>query len=282
MILIADSGSTKTDWRLIDDNGQISQNTSKGLNPYFWTDEEMEVEISASLAGWTNVAIQKIYFYGAGLASEEQSQRVKEVLELVFPNCSSVECHHDMLGAARGASGRNAGVVCIIGTGANACLYNGETIDKGAVSPGYILGDEGSGSWFGKMLIQAYLRNEMPATEMQGFKSSYTYSDTEILTKIYSQARPNQFLASFMPFLLERKNQAWAYQFLANGFSQFIEKYVQPLKASPNLPLHFVGGVAWSCQEILTDLLRKKGLSSGRFLQSPIAGLSLYHQEELL
>lgn len=282
MILIADSGSTKTDWRQIANNGQISQNTSKGLNPYFWTDEEMEVEISASLTGWTSDTIQKIYFYGAGLGSEEQRLRVKNVLERVFPNCESVACDHDLLGAARGASGRNPGVVCIIGTGANACLYNGATIDKGAISPGYILGDEGSGSWFGKMLIQAYLRNEMPEAEIEDFKIAFPYSDTEILSRIYSQARPNQFLASFMPFLLERKNEAWAYQFLASGFSQFIEKYVQPLNASPNLPLHFVGGVAWSCQEILTDLLRKEGRITGRFLQSPIAGLSLYHQEELL
>jgi glucosamine kinase len=282
MILIADSGSTKTDWRLIANNGQISQNTSKGLNPYFWTDEEMEVEISASLTGWTSDTIQKIYFYGAGLGSEEQRLRVKNVLERVFPNCESVACDHDLLGAARGASGRYPGVVCIIGTGANACLYNGATIDKGAISPGYILGDEGSGSWFGKMLIQAYLRNEMPEAEIEDFKIAFPYSDTEILSRIYSQARPNQFLASFMPFLLERKNEAWAYQFLASGFSQFIEKYVQPLNASPNLPLHFVGGVAWSCQEILTDLLRKEGRITGRFLQSPIAGLSLYHQEELL
>lgn len=282
MILIADSGSTKTDWRQIANNGQISQNTSKGLNPYFWTDEEMEVEISASLTGWTSDTIQKIYFYGAGLGSEEQRLRVKNVLERVFPNCESVACDHDLLGAARGASGRNPGVVCIIGTGANACLYNGATIDKGAISPGYILGDEGSGSWFGKMLIQASLRNEMPEAKIEDFKIAFPYSDTEILSRIYSQARPNQFLASFMPFLLQRKNEAWAYQFLASGFSQFIEKYVQPLNASPNLPLHFVGGVAWSCQEILTDLLRKEGRITGRFLQSPIAGLSLYHQEELL
>ncbi len=282
MILIADSGSTKTDWRLIQKDGQISQNTSKGLNPYFWTDEEMAVEITASLGDWTKEAIQKIYFYGAGLGSEEQRLRVDNVLERVFPNCDSVDCHHDLLGAARGASGRNAGVVCIIGTGANSCLYNGETIDKGAVSPGYILGDEGSGSWFGKMLIQGYLRNEMPETEMKAFRSTFPYSDTEILSRIYSEPRPNQFLASFMPFLIEKKNQAWAYQFLANGFSQFIEKYVHPLNAPTNLPLHFVGGVAWSCQEILTDLLRKEGRTAGRFLQSPIAGLSLYHQEELL
>lgn len=281
MKLIADSGSTKTDWRMIDPNGRIAQFTGAGLNPYFYSDAQLRESLT-KLADELKGAIHchEIYFYGAGLGEETQRHRLKEAIESIFTSASRVEIASDMLAAVRASAGREPGIVGILGTGANACYSDGQVILAQSIAPGFILGDEGSGSWLGRKAIQSWLRKEWPDELLAKFEYQYSLSVSEVYSKVYSGEKPNTYLASFVPFLAENKKHPAIHGLLRESFELFVRYYLKPIAPDTPPPIFLVGSVAWNFQDVIAPVIKDSGFSLGRILPTPIAGLTLYHQHD--
>lgn len=276
MILIADSGSTKTDWALIAPSGVHRYNT-KGLNPFFMSSQQMSQEIGEGLVPSLpcRADVRSIYFYGAG-CTPQKSPDVIAALERHFP---SADCFvtSDMLGAARALSGRESGIVCILGTGANSCLYDGSEIVMNVSPLGFILGDEGSGAVLGKNFIGALLKNQLPAGLKEEFLRHYSLTPEEIIDKVYRQPFPNRFLASFAPFLCEHLSLQEVRELVRCAFDLFLVRNVRQYPGVDSLPIHFVGSVAFYFREVLCEALASHGWHMGNILRTPIDGLLDYH-----
>lgn len=280
MILIADSGSSKTDWRWIDAGGEIGQSQGPGFNPYYQPIEHLRSGIKDSLAGNVNGSVSKIYFYGSGASSEKNQQAIQSVLNEFFPG-AKVEIGWDLLAAARALCGNEKGIACILGTGSNSCFYDGEKITENVANLGWILADEGSGAYFGKRLIVDYLRKQMPEKLSQQFKERFPWSREEMLEKVYQQEKPSTFLASFTRFIFQHLKEAYCYQLVYKGFEEFYENNIMKYDAYAEVKVHFVGSVAFYFSNILRQVANDKGITVKNILETPIAGLALYHQKDL-
>jgi N-acetylglucosamine kinase-like BadF-type ATPase len=279
MILIADSGSTKTDWRLLLPEGKIAQATTVGFNPNYQTAEAIQAELAQNLLPQlgANVPTQ-IYFYGAGCSTAAKCSLVASAILPVFPN-SRVEVMSDVVAAARGTCGHTAGIACILGTGSNSCLYDGESITAQMPCLGFTLGNEGSGSYLGKKLLNLYLNNELPPDLQEDFRKQYPQSQAEILNKVYNEPFPNRYIASFARFLQGRQRHPFVAEMLHQNFTEFFRLTVCKYPGYENLSTHFVGSVAFYFADIMRKAAKSLNIQVGRVLQSPIAGLALYHQE---
>ncbi|SEJ68502.1 BadF-type ATPase [Dyadobacter sp. SG02] len=282
-ILIADSGSTKTDWACIDgksDNYQSVQ--SAGINPFYQTTEEiipvLQSEVTPNIGG----AVQEIHFYGAGCANEQSSLPVTDALKHCFPSATVVEVASDMLGAARGLCGHEPGLACILGTGANNAFFDGTRITHSIGSLGFWLGDEGSGSYLGKTLVVHYLQNELPADLHESFIKEYPGLDRlTVLDHAYKKPYPNRYFASYSRFIAENRTHAFIQALLGNAFGLFVKKYVLKHANAAQYPVHFTGSIAYYYQDILRTVLENNGLKTGRILKSPLEGLVDYHLTDL-
>jgi len=283
MILIADSGSTKTDWRLIDENKQIHQFATQGMSPYFQSSEQMaeilRSELFPQLQSRIGHSAFDIHFYGAGCRVEDKKQIVKKALSEVFPK-AAIEIHTDMLGAARSLCGKNAGIAAILGTGANTCYYDGDEIIENKTSSGYILGDEGSGAHIGKTFIQAYLNDELPQNLSSKFHERFKLSKDDILDAVYKQPLPNRFLASFSKFIYQNLKEQFIIDLVAGCFDAFFDKYICKYEKHKEVKLSCTGSVAFYFSNILRAVASNKGVNIDTIIESPIAGLTLYHLEE--
>ena len=283
MILIADSGSTKTDWRLIDESGKISQAKTVGFNPYHQSSEDIARQLQEELVPQVTKEVAgkalKIYFYGAGCATEAACQTVEKALQEVFPDGQN-EVHNDLLAAARALCGHQAGIACIIGTGANSCLYDGETIVDNVPPLGYILGDEGSATWIGKQLLNGYFKRAMPDVLRAPFEKRFDVSVGEVLDHVYRQPQANRYLAQFSRFAFHHLKHPWIAQMIYEGFSQFLEKNVVRYGNYQQQSVHFTGGVAFYYSNLLRQAANDRGIRIQNILESPIAGLTLYHQPD--
>ena len=283
MILIADSGSTKTDWRLIDDENKIHQFATQGISPYFQSEEQIFEIIKSELVSQLNFQILNvelvIYFYGTGCSAEDKKQIVKNALSKNFIN-SEIEIHSDMLAAARALCGETAGIAAILGTGANTCYYNGEKIIENKFSSGYILGDEGSGAHIGKTFIQAYLNDELPSHLVNKFYERFKLSKDEIIDAVYRKPMPNRFLASFCKFIFQNKDDQYLIDLLVNCFEQFFDKHICKYEKYKEVKLNCVGSIAFYFSDILRSVAAKKGVSIDVIIETPIAALTLYHLRE--
>lgn len=280
MQLIADSGSTKTDWRLIGEDGTIKQFISEGLNPFFHTKESVEKVLSSTFSeiGYKNV--KAVFFYGAGCSSQEKNQLLEEAFKGVFIN-ATVTVEHDLLGAARAACGKNEGLAGILGTGSNCCVFDGQHIVQSFPSGGYILGDEGGGVSIGKALIKAFIELRMPKDLLELFNTRYKLTTTQILDKIYKEPFPNRFLASFSSFTFHHRNHPFIADLLYKVFQAYFEVQVKQFEESKNLKLNLVGSVAFYYQELIRTVAKDQSVSIGTILEKPISGLTLFHQELL-
>jgi glucosamine kinase len=282
MILIADSGSTKTDWRLLAPNGTVSQAKTIGFNPYYQDAENIYSSLEGSLLPQlTGQKPTEIFFYGAGCGSEDKRNVVAEALRQAFPG-SEVTVQHDLAAAARALCGHSPGIACILGTGSNSCLYDGKEIVQNIPPLGFILGDEGSGAYLGRKLIQAFLREELPADLRENFAKRYKVTKEAILDWVYSQPFPNRYLASFAKYAFDKRRHPAVYPLIRESFSDFFEKHVCRYPGYIDLPVHFVGSIAFYFGDILRQLARERQVRVQHILESPIAGLTLYHQQELL
>lgn len=282
MILIADSGSTKTDWRFINADATLQQAQTAGFNPMYQEPEEIYPVLRDSLLPQLqHKAPDAIYYYGAGCSSPERNKRVEDALRLAFPN-SEVHVDHDLLAAARALCGHKPGIACILGTGSNTCLYDGQHIVDNVPSLGFLLGDEGSGAYLGKLLIKAYLYRELPDELAQALKNTYNLSKDEILDELYGSDMPSRYMAKFARFMDEKRKNPIIHAMIYENFSEFFERHVCKYKGYTEVPVNFVGSIAFYFSEILLQVARKYGLTVETIIQSPSEGLIQYHQELLL
>lgn len=278
MILIADSGSTKTNWCLIEHGQPIKEVFTKGTNPFFQTQKEISNELSASLLPMLPINnFTTIHFYGAGCINPEKIEIVKSAIASQLQVTNSIEVATDMLGAARALCGHQAGIACIMGTGSNSCYYDGKKIINNVSPLGFILGDEGSGAVLGKLLVGDLLKNQLPTELKTKFLAQYQLTSADIIDKVYRQPFPNRFLASLSPFLAQNLNIPSIHTLVLNSFKAFLLRNVMQYKYQ-QMPVHFIGSVAFHYQEVLREAAEEMHINLGTILKSPMQGLIEYHK----
>ncbi len=278
-ILVADSGSTKTDWRVLTQGQNAYQLITNGINPYYADTNAIVATLTEQLLSHLPAdKIEAVHFYGAGCANPEANAIVERALRQLFPNLTIAEVNSDMLGAARGACQREPGIVCILGTGANACCYDGNQITRGIQSLGFWLGDEGSGGYLGKTLVRDYFQSRLPDALNAAFAAQYPQLDrATLLDHAYKKPFPNRYFASFTPFLSEHINHPYANQLVIDAFVLFLQTYVVPFPESSQWPVNFVGSVAHHFEAQLRQTVETVGCTMGRIIQSPGDGLVGFH-----
>lgn len=277
-ILIADSGSTKTDWALMgDDKNIIESFQSAGLNPCLMDDVEIKRILSEEVAPHISVAVDEVRFYGAG-CRPDQLGRMERLL------CSTLNARHaavasDLLGAAHALCGRQAGIVCILGTGSGSAVYDGSRFVEQTPSLGFILGDEGSGAVLGRRLVSDIFKRQLPEDIINKFHKDYDISIDEIIRNVYRNPAPNRYLAKFTRFLSENRENDSVRRLIINEFEKFFSRNTSNYNRQ-DLTVHFVGSIAAVFNEELEVAAAKNNSKIGNILRSPIEGLINYYQQE--
>lgn len=282
--MIADSGSTKTDWRFIDRKGKIISFTTAGFNPFFWTSKEIYEEIRKNLPNTIPLQTSHFplhtFFYGAGCSSPERNSVISDALHRIFPG-SKVEIYHDLLGAARALFGKQQGIAAILGTGSNSCLFDGKKIKEAIPALGYVLGDEGSGTHLGKKLLAAYLYGELPLLIEKSFKNKFNLSKEKILNHVYAQPLPNRYLASYSRFIFEKRRNFWMKNLIETSFREFFIHHIMPYKNHRNVPVGFVGSIAYKFRSILENVSKEFGTGIVKVIENPIKELVSFHKYKM-
>lgn len=278
--LVADSGSSKAEWRFQSGDKKNSFRTT-GFNPYFFTPHRLARSIETEVVPQLHGEIpNEIFFYGAGCAAEDHKAMMRDAFLGIFPN-SKVEVNDDLLGAARGLLQKNSGFISILGTGMNNGIYDGEKITQQVDSLGFILGDEGSGTAIGKRLLKSFLRNEFPDKLYSEFENEFKLSREEILNSVYSGIEANRFIAGFAQFAAERKTNSFIHDLIKNSFTEFFEKIVSKIPFYKNYSFNCAGSVGFFFSEILIEVAEQFGMKTGKILQSPMEGLMKFHSENI-
>jgi N-acetylglucosamine kinase-like BadF-type ATPase len=280
MIIIADSGGSKIDWRFLKENGTIDQAHSEGFNPYYQPIDHLKKIIQDCLLSHISEPVAKIFFYGTGVSSEKNQQIIKAAFATHFES-ANIEIGWDLLAAARALCGQEPGIACILGTGSNSCQYDGKNIVDNVANLGWILADEGSGSSLGKQIVFDYFRKNMPEALAKQFQARFPWTREEVLEKVYQQEKPSAFLASFAKFIFQHLKDPYCYRLVYNSFSTFYENNVMKYKDFKNMKVHFVGSVAFYFSDVLRQVANDKGITVKNVLEGPISGLTLYHQKDL-
>lgn len=280
MILIADSGSSKTDWRVIHKDKRVSQHRGVGFNPYYQTSDEMAIAMRHDFLINLQSEIEQIYYYGAGCSAPIRNQEVSDALGTIFPK-AKIYVDHDLSAAAHATCGHNAGIACILGTGSNSCDYDGSKIIATRPAPGFILGDEGGGGYVGKQFLKDFINDEMPAEIKQEVIGKFHLDAHTIQDHVYRKPFPNRYMASFCRFISEQKSNQYCYLLYYNAFLDFFAKHVKKYDSFEDKPVNFVGSIAYYNSDILRKAATDSNININLILESPIAGLTLYHQELL-
>ncbi len=282
MILIADSGSTKTHWCLMTANGQSSEFFTDGINPFYQTSDAIKNSVSNQLLPqmarlmWAG-KVTHIYFYGAG-CTPEKIPVLFYALTSIFKS-AQIDVYSDMVGAACGLLGHNEGVACILGTGANSCLWNGKEIVKNVPALGFILGDEGSGAVLGKRLVADLLKNQLNDELKEKFLKQYNITAADIIENVYRKPFPNRYLASLSKFCAENIDNPLVYKLVYDHFTYFAKRI---LTQYPSLPIGFIGSIAYYYQDVLKAVLADNGFEVAQIQQSPMKGLKAYHKDDVV
>lgn len=280
MILVADSGSTKTHWSLCTANGQHSEFVTDGINPFYQSENEIRQAVEQQL--WPSLqqymwigTINAVYFYGAGCTAEKKGV-VSAALSSCFPQ-ASVSVESDLLAAARALFGQSAGIACILGTGSNSCYYDGSVIVKNVSPLGFILGDEGSGAVLGRILVGNVLKNQLDSDLCERFFAAYKLTAAEILENVYKRPFPNRFLAGFSKFLSENISHPAIYNIVYDSFDAFVVRNVLQYETKGH-KVGFVGSVAYYYADVLKKVLDAHDLELADIMQEPLEGLIHYHK----
>jgi len=280
IILIADSGSTKAEWCLLDGKKRKTIYT-QGISPYFLNTDQIQQLLETELKKkMKNVEPDEIYYYGTGCNNPENVQSIKLALKKTFIK-ATISINSDLLGAAKALCGNEKGVACILGTGSNSCFYNGKKIIKNSPGLGFILGDEGSGAYMGKKVVQYYLYNTFDPDLMDRFNAKYNTNRVEILDAVYKKALPNRYLAGFVPFLIENRGHFMIENIIEDAFNDFFFNHIYKYRESWTLPIHFIGSVAFGFKDVLKEMCNSFELQLGRVLKNPMDGLVKFHREKL-
>lgn len=276
MYLIADGGSTKTEWILIEGQQVVLRFLTKGFNPNYTDWETITVIISSEFPPDCPDDVEKINYYGSGCGNEKNCQLVSAALQQRFPT-AEIHVAHDLMAAAHGLLGHEKGIACILGTGANSCLYDGKNIVNQAVSLGYLVGDEGSGTQIGKNVLRSYFYGFMPADLRQEFEAYYQLTHKDFIDKLYHFPQPNMYLADFCKFAGEHQNHPYIRKICSDCFNDFIRIFIERYDVCKELKVSFVGSVAYHFQPIMKTCIEEKGLHLGKIIQSPADGLIDYY-----
>lgn len=277
--LIADSGSTKTDWRLVASNGETHQIQTDGLNPYYQNTAQMVATLQAQLLPELKTGVvTNVFFYGTGCTGSTVNDTVADALRTVLPALQQVEVDSDMVGAARATNGHQAGITCILGTGSNACCYDGERITRGIQSLGFWLGDEGSGGYLGKTLVRDFFQQRLPTELHDAFGARYNLDRLTLLDHAYKKPFPNRYFAAFTPFLTDHLSHSHIATLVTDAFVLFLETYVKRFPESETWLVHFVGSIAHHFAQPLHQAIQQTRLTMGTVLKAPVERLVQFHQ----
>ena len=279
MILLADGGSTKVDWCLVDKGQLIKQVFTKGANPFFRSREDISEDIKTTLLPQLKGAvIDQVFFYGAGCAFPDKNEVIRAAIADHI-RTSSIEVGSDLLAAARALCGKRKGIACIIGTGSNSCFYDGQKIAENVSPLGYILGDEGSGAVLGRLFLGSCLKNQLTEGLKEKFLNQFELTPALILEKVYKEPMPNRFLASLSPFLKENIEDKTIYALVYNAFKDFFMKNVMQYDYKNNA-VHFTGSLSYYYQDVLRCVAADLGVQIGTIVQLPMEGLIRYHSQD--
>ena len=278
MLLLADSGSTKTEWRLVDHRGQVAASLiSEGLNPYFLTEQEIARVIETKVLPRV-ASVTQVFFYGAGCGLAPKAEQVKRAIDRVIPTPHGAGVAGDILAAARSLLQHHAGVACILGTGANSCVYTGDEISEGVPSLGYMFSDWGSGTVLSRDFLGLLLQERLPEAILRDFNVTYQLSRMQILESVYNKPSANKFMASFTPFLLKYAEEPAIRDIILDNFRKFYSYYVLRYKDVNKIHnVSVVGSVAYHFRSYLVEAGQEVGIQIDKILQHPMEGLILYH-----
>ncbi|ELR68263.1 hypothetical protein C900_00617 [Fulvivirga imtechensis AK7] len=277
MILIGISGSTKCDWRLVDDANIIKQVSTDGINPFFHSEEKIADTIRSAI-DITNHAdtLEAAFVYSAGCGSKSLQMIVKRAVSKVIPRAHHY-VNHDIVASALATYEGTPSISCILGTGANSCYFDGDIVRQETPALDYILGDEGGGSYYGKKLLNAYLYKKLPAHIHVAFTERYNLSKDDILENVYMKPYGNVYLASFMKFIEKYKDEEYFQEMLQEGMNQFMDLYVTTFTKYQSVKTHFTGAISHIFQDILKPVAEEKGIMVGKIIKEPIDDLVQYH-----
>jgi glucosamine kinase len=275
--LIADSGSTKTEWCLVNGKKKLFINT-QGISPYFLSETQIREVLEKELLPKLKKQIPaEIFFYGTGCSNPSNVKMVTRAIKAVFKD-AEIAVDHDLMGAAKALCGSEKGIACILGTGSNSCFFNGKKIVKNSPGLGYVLGDEGGGTHLGRKVIQYFLYNTFDPDLMHRFDQKYNTNASEILDAVYKKPLPNRYLAGFAGFLVENRGHFMIENIIEDSFNDFFYNHIYKYKESWTLPIHFVGSVAHGFKDVLKDMCSSYELQLGKVLKNPMEGLIKFHQ----
>lgn len=277
MVLIADSGSTKTHWCLAERGEMLRQAYTDGINPFFQGEEEIAREAASALGRLQAGEVDAAYFYGAGCAFPDKVETVRRALLRHLRAKGEVEVGTDMLGAARSLCGHRPGIACIMGTGSNSCFYDGEGVARNVPPLGFILGDEGSGACLGKLLAGDMLKGQMPPALEEKFFRQFNLTPAGIIDRVYRKPFPNRFLASLSPFLAQNLHEPCMRRLVLDSFLSFFRRNVMQYDYRSHAA-HFIGSVAYYYKDVLAQAAGETGVRLGAVLKSPMEGLVAYHR----
>jgi N-acetylglucosamine kinase-like BadF-type ATPase len=280
MILVADSGSTKTSWCVINAGVTDSYIETIGLNPCLQAEETIFDELKQNLCPQIKSEISQIFYYGTGVTAEKQSV-MTAILKKVFPSATTVEAYSDLLGSARSVCGRKAGIACILGTGSNSCLFDGNNIVDAVNCGGYILGDEGSGAVLGRNLLNAFLKRDLSQKIHDDLEQNHKLSYGYIVEKVYKTPMPNAWMAGFTKYLNENQNEDCIRKIIVESFDAFFAKNVEKYVDYKKYQVHFIGSIAYYFKTVLEEIALRRGIEIGNIIQAPITELVKYHKNTL-
>ncbi len=277
MILIADSGSTKTSWLAVEGDNNVTKIITAGYNPYYYKYEFLvNIIQNELLPKLKNHNVEKIYYYGSGCSSDINCTKVKTALWDKFPG-SLVEINHDLTGAAVALLKNNEGIACILGTGSNSCYWNGQEVVSNVPSVGYLLGDEGSGTYIGMKILKGILENKAPSNITSGFYHSFDLNFEKVLSRIYENTEPNRFFAGISKFAGDNINNPWIRAQVKQCFVDFIENQIKQYPNYSDIDISFTGSIAYYFKDLLIETMTENKLNLGIILQEPIDGLLDFH-----
>lgn len=281
MILIADSGSTKIEWCVLDKGKVVAQVFTVGMNAVMLTKEEMSETIKKELVPHLRgMDIDEVYYYGAGCLFDDICNNVREAIKENIPSACNIMVDTDLLAAARAVCGNKPGIACILGTGSNSCYYDGEKIVENVSPLGYILGDEGSGAVLGKLLVGDILKRQMPQYLVDKFMKQYNLTPQIIIENVYRKSGANRFLASLSPFLAENIEEPSVHRLVLNAFKSFFVRNVENYNGYKELPVNFIGSIAYNYKDVLDEAAKALYITIGKIIKSPMEGLIKYHSNK--
>ncbi|HWJ91119.1 MAG TPA: hypothetical protein VNR87_08390 [Flavisolibacter sp.] len=276
--LIADSGATKAEWCLLN-NGRKKVLFTQGISPYFLSTDQIAELLRNELAGeLEKYHIENIFYYGTGCSNPANVKSVQRALRAVFPSAKA-EVQTDLMAAARALCGHNKGIACILGTGSNSCYFNGKTIVRNSPGLGYVLGDEASGAYLGRKVIQYYLYDTFDEDLRARFDARFVTTAAEILDNVYKKPLPNRYLAGFTLFLAENRGHFMIENIIEDGINDFFFQHLCKYAEVWKYPVSFVGSVAHGFRDVIEDLCRSYEFELGLVLKNPMEGLVKFHSE---